>query len=290
VLSAEPLSYASSTTSTRVAEALQDLPVRIVVTTRPLSQLVLSAYGEWAKNLRLPDPDIVVRRVLASLLANGHASRFSWMLVGRIREVWRPSATDGWHEVLLEATPDDDFQHNFWRALGIDETVPPAMPRQNRSLPFGALVAWQAHLRSQTRYDHRVDGGTITEVARFNESSVSAPRSRLAWSGDMASLIDAAFPLAESTGWNVDQARRQLRDRVGARASFIESKPIDDAHSLDDEARYWARVIVRRRRVVRARIEVARRLGVRRGHHPDWDAFRHDNPANLMEFPGEADA
>jgi hypothetical protein len=174
--------------------------------------------------------------------------------------------------------------------LGIDETLPPPMPSENRSLPFGALVAWQAHLRSQTRYDHRVDGGTITDVARFNESSVAAPRSRLAWSGGMASLIDASFPLAESTGWNVDEARRQLRDRVGAGAPFIESKPIDDAHSLDVEVRYWAQVIVRRRRVIRARIEMARRLGVRRGHHPDWDAFRHDVPANVMEFSREADA
>jgi hypothetical protein len=290
VMSAEPLSFASSATSQRVAHALSDLPLRVVVTTRPVSELVLSAYGEWAKSLRLPGPDIVARGVLGSLLAKGHASRFSWMLVSRIREVWGPSATDGWHEVVLTDTPGEEFLRSFWRALGIVDLAPPQMPRQNRSLPYGALVAWQEHLRRQTHYDHRVDGGTITEVARFNDANVSAPRSRLAWSANMASLIDATFPLSGSAGQDGDRAREQLQARIDSGAPLIDSKPTLAAHPRAAEVHYWERVIARKHRVVRARIEVARRFGVRRRHHPDWDAFRQDRPVHQAEFFCESDA
>ncbi len=285
ILSAEVLAFAGAGTTELVAQAFPDVPVRIVVTTRPLSQLVISIYGEWAKKYPLPDPDAVARTILTGLIERGPASRHSWMTVDRLRSVWGPVATGGWHEVPLGGRPIEAYQLAFWRAVGIESLVPPPLATENRTLPTGALLAWQEHLHEQGSYDHRVDGGTIARVLRGLSEKSSAPRSRLQLRGDVAQLADACFPSLADVAAAPRATFDELRDRLAGSEPVTESVPVGAPQSLDDEVEYWGRTLERSRRLVRARIGVARRLGLRHSQQPAWDRYRDESPARLGGSP-----
>jgi len=288
ILSAESLSFAAPATARRAAGDLAGVPVRVVVTTRPLSGMVLSSYSELAKRYLMPAPEAFVRGVLDGFLDEGDESRFGWMLVPRLRRVWSPVATDGWVEVPFGEGPVGDYQREFWRAVGIVGLEPPAMPEENPSLPVGATVAWQDHLQRIDRYDPRVDGGTVSALMSANARRRSAPRSRLRLTAETGSLVDACFPHqagVDSSSADVAALRAHLRQG----APLVEVHPIEPAVPLDDEVAYWRMTLSRRRRIVSARIAVARLLHVRRSAHPDWDRFPDGAPTETIAFPDGAD-
>ena len=101
---------------------------------------------------------------------------------------------------------------------------------------------------------------------------------------DVARLVDAAFPIDPEAGPLDQRALDALRERLGRPEPLTAYEPIGDAHTLDAEVAYWSGVLDRRRRTVRTRIAVARRLGVRRRRHPDWDRFRDEAPDLTAEF------
>ena len=184
-MSAEDLSFAGPGTVEKIRHDLGTIPIRVVVTLRPLSQAIVSAYGEWSKKNRVPDADHVVRAVLVDLLRDRAQSRYAWLVVQHVREIWRPVVTDGWHEVELNARSIEDFQQSFWLALGIEGLRPPPPPRKNQGLPAGAVIAWQEALRLERTFDARVDGGTIAALLTYNSSHPEAPRSKLQLRADV---------------------------------------------------------------------------------------------------------
>ena len=285
VLSAEVLAFAGPSTTALVARAFADVPVRIVVTTRPASQLVISIYGEWAKKYALPDPDAVARTILLSLVEQGPATRHAWMVVDTLRSAWGPLATDGWYEIPLGEGPIEAYQREFWRALGIESALPPPLARENQTLPTGALLAWQEHLHEQEGYDHRVDGGTMARVLKDLSRRPSAPRSRLQLREDVAAMVDDCFPSRASVDAAPASRVDELRARLTGGEPVTESVPIGAPRSLDEEVEYWRRALDRNRRLVSVRIGVARRLGLRRSQQPEWDRFRDDAPARQGGSP-----
>ena len=136
LLSAEPLSMAGPAVGEQAARDLAGLPVRVVVTTRAVSRLLPSAYGEWAKRFVLPDLETFVRAVLRSLLDDGHSGRHAWMRPDAIRAAWQPIATDGWHEIALDDASIDGYQEAYWRAMGIEALPAPALQTENQSMPY----------------------------------------------------------------------------------------------------------------------------------------------------------
>ena len=289
LLSAESLSFAAHPTAARVARDLDGVPIRIVATTRPLSGMVVSAYGELAKRFVMPDADAFVRGVLLRLLEEGDESRFSWLLARRLRSVWAPIATEGWFEVPFGDQSAAEYQRAFWRAMGIESIDPPGMPEENSSLPAGALIAWQEHLRRAGTYDARVDGGTVMALMAVNAERQAAPRSRLRLTVSVAALVDRCFPHSVAADEPADHAVAMLRDRLRTPAALVEYEPIGVPVELDQEVAHWRAVLVRKHRVVGARIAVARFLRVRRSAHPDWDRFRGETPLESIEFPDPVD-
>ena len=285
LLSAEDLTFAGPVVSGIVGRDLAGVPVRIVVTSRPVSRLVVSAYGELAKKRPLPEPDEVMRLMLLSVLDHGHDSRFAWMLLDRVREVWGPIATDGWHVVTLLDQSADAYQRDYWRAMGIEGLTPPAVPAENRSLPAGALHALQEQFRSQDSFDPRVDGGTVAAMMAVDAARASAPRSRLVLDPGVAGLVDACFP---ADGQPAAAAAADLRARLIDPTPVIEYRSSGQPLDFEAEVAYWRQVMLRRRRLVRARIGLARRLGVRRRGSTDWDRFRDEVPGPGAGYFGES--
>jgi hypothetical protein len=204
-----------------------------------------------------------------------------------VRAVWQPIATDGWHEIALDEASIEGYQECFWRAMGIEDLPAPALQKENQALPHGALMAWQEHLRSGSPYDARVDGGTMNALMSVNAAVVSAPRSRVRMDDDVARLVDAAFPIDPDAGPLDQGALDALRARLDRPQPLTAYEAFGDAHGLESEVAYWRAALERRHRMVRARIAVARRLGVRRRRHPDWDRFRGEAPDLTMEFVRE---
>jgi hypothetical protein len=285
VVSAEDLSLLGPDGVARVAGDLGALPVRVVLTVRPLSAFVVSFYSEVAKKLVVPDPDTMVRRVVTALADDGGEGRFGWMLADRIRRTWEPIATDGCLVVALSPDAMGDYQRAFWQALGIDGVEPPPLPRENRTLPAGALLAWQEHLRATPTRDRRVEGRTVTVLAQVDASTPAAPRSAVRIRPDVAALVDAAFP-ADGPQAAAD-VMRALRDRATDPTPLVEFVPQGGGTAdLDAETAYWRGVIERKRRAAVRRISVARRLRLRRPDQPDWDGFRDVDPGQEWEFAG----
>jgi hypothetical protein len=284
ILSAEGLSVAGPGSVSLVASDLAGVPVRVVLTTRPLSTFVLSLYGELAKKLVVPDPDTMVRRVLRDLVDRGADSTFAWMHAGRIREVWQPIASDGWYEVAFGDGSIDEYQARFWQALGIDGASPPALPRENASLPIGALLAWQDDLRARSTRDRRVEGRTVTTLAAHDAATGAAPRSAVRFRADVAACVDRCFPV-DAPALPVGSAEMDdLRHRIASAEPLLEFVPVAGVHGLDEEIAYWREVIARKRRAAAVRMTVARGLRLRRRDQPDWDRFREGAPEEEWGF------
>lgn len=273
LMSCEGLSFARPRDAVRLAGDLDGIGRRIVITTRPLSQMIVSAYAEWAKKHALPDLDETARRVLVGLLRDGLDSRYSWMLAERVRSVWSPIATDGWAEIPFDANRMADYQAAVWTALGVEGVVPPRVRSENLSLPTAALTSWQRHLHRQGAYDPRVDGGTMARLLSHEAARRGRGRVRISITAEAAAAIDAAFPVAGPPEGRRDlEALLQTREPLTRLVGGVEGE-------FEDEIAIWDGLFARHRRIVHARITLARALGVKRSHSPDWDRFRDEAPS-----------
>ena len=290
LLSAESLSFASPISVARARASLGDLPLRVVVTVRPLSELLVSHYAQWARKRVLPPVDDVMRIVLRDLLRHGDEGPFSGMLTGHLRKQWEPVADDGVATVRFDASDMPGFQRRYWAAMGIPGEAPSVVPRENESLPAGAQIAWQAHLGRRGRYDNRVDGGTLARVLGSSMMRGSGSGLRLRLRPEVAELVDASLPI-EPTGHDSPETSaaalidllasdEPLTQFVGGGLREHEAKQRALA-----EAEIWEARFRRSRRIVALRIGAARRLGLRRDPS-DWDRFRGEAPEAIDPLIG----
>jgi hypothetical protein len=254
LFSCEVLGAAGPTAVDRVASDLGDLPVRVVVTTRPLSAFLPSYYAETAKWVAGPPPDEAIRDVLRGLLEDGEAGPHAWLVGGWVRRRLEPIASDGLVTVGFDRADPEAYQREFWRALGIVRLPPASMPLRNPAPPAAALVAWQELLRTPRLQDPWTAGRVRRRLLAI-AAQPGTPGSVLRLRPGIGPLVDACFPVGPPAGAvPLDELRTRLLDSD----PVVEIVCEDGANDPAAEVERWRAMLDRQAGAAARRRPVAR--------------------------------
>lgn len=237
IWSSEGFTYLGDEGVDALAQAVADIPTRLVLVARPASQVVVSAYVEQARRTVVEPFDTYARSQLSGL-ARGIRHESDYGDARRLIQRW---AQSGIPIETVQAIPDlnDDVVRSALAALAptlAEHTLP---ERENVSMSAMGTAAWQAHLR---RTEPRMVGAMSEVLTWFGAAHPAVLDSRLggrlALAPETATLVDTAFdnqtPQEEAVA-----ARSALLEALGAASPIVaEAVP---GPGMPDEA--WAKTV-----------------------------------------------
>lgn len=237
IISAENLVYAGEHTVERLCDVFgSTCAVNVVVTTKPVSRLLGSAYQQLARTQAVDDFDTWVRTALGELMTCPDRSSMGWARTDVLRRHWtRP----GWKTTLVDMSGGPDTSTaTLWRQIVPQISCPDLPALDNRSYPAAVVAANQVFIRRHPDLS----------VSRFQELQRRAfaahlrdpdygELGRFTLQPDVESLLDRAFPhngVEEIPAHEVEKLQQRLAS----------SEPVTEVELAPGESqRDWAKKV-----------------------------------------------
>lgn len=251
IISAENLVYAGPSTIEKILSQLEFDQVEVLLTTRPISQLLSSHYQQLARIARIDSFEPWARQTLDDVAAGSQCSSASWLRPELLLQTWAPYCRS------VNVIPvNEDAAANLesvWEFFAPSIERPPINFRSNPSHPAASVMALQHFIRDNpalSTYEFR----QIQHVAfrSLREAPDYAHNGRFALKPEVATLIDEAATMSAqhtdlgNTHWQHVVSRLNDTDPI----TEISFNPAQDAHQLERTVgQFYARLASAKRRV-----------------------------------------
>jgi len=214
IISAENLVYAGRYTIDRLSDVFgSGQAVKVVITTRPVSDLLGSAYQQLARIQAVDDFETWVRAAVGELLA-GHAdSTIAWARVDVLRGNWtRP----GWRTTIVDMNGHPSTTNaQLWQHIVPNLPCPQLAAVDNRSYPAALVTANQAYIRRHPELSvARLEALQRRAFGTHLREPDYGTLGRFQIRPEVKALLDRAFPQGGSTAVaasHVEDLQRRLR-------------------------------------------------------------------------------
>lgn len=223
VLSAEIAALLRPDGAIRVLNALGASRVHVVVTGRPVSELIPSWYQQVAKQQVLPSLEAFTRSILAEMLDHRDPEATPWMDISWLRSVWTPGDSSRsdvtFHVVPTSKSDPTRALRGLLATIGIEmDDLDRYMQVENVAENFTDVIAWQRWMAEQGDCPiwmlNRLRGDFMAAMnADLNRYRDFIPM-RPSLTTEAKTVVDAAFPVIEEGGREeaLDVLRERLRD------------------------------------------------------------------------------